>query len=470
MAPGSHVLRALEEHLAHRARRCIVERPAEHRLTLKSLSGVVRGHRGASLVLEERENLSGWDVHVVHRVRYRTLERHDTIQATRVRLRPGAEPLVEALAAPDEAAEWTPQPRRHLPEGLLERALDLADAFVVERSRAEGERREADARRRAQKDLSRLHAYYSGQIAELERSRRTELAATRIEELEDERALRLHELGATTRVAVEVEPLALLVVEVPLQRATLRIRDDGAERSVRGKGDKADDAEAQTPAKKKAKGKGRKAVPADEEPEEAEAPAAPAAAPAAAGEEPAPRAPGIEVVFDRATNEVALGPCPSCDGTADGALERCASGHVVHARCVVPCGKCQTSACSACGSLRCRMCGADVCVACGATCPGCGTLGCSTHVGACAECKRGGCEACLRACAGCGRQVCVEDRVAASKDAKATFCTKCAVPCPSCRKATATAELRRCARCGRKFCKECNAPGAAACLLCTGAP
>lgn len=433
VAPGSHVLREIEEFLSARGRRAWVEAPATHKLTLKSLASVVRTARGASLALEGRGADAGHDVYVVYRVRYRSLDRHDEVETVRVRLRPLAEPEVGLADPPEEVAGWEARPRKHLPPETLEAALALADEAVVTRGRAEGARREDEARRRAARELSRLHAFYAGQIADLERSRRTELAATRIEELEDERALRIQELAATTHVRVEVEPLQLLVVEVPLTTARLVVR--------------------------------HKDAPARGEPEHD---GGDAAAPDTPTDGAAP-APGLDLVLDRHEGKVLLPPCPACATSLLGAtVDACATGHVVHQRCLDRCGRCGQTACAACGARACAACDSPTCPGCATTCASCQSAVCADHTGACAVCGRAGCAVCLRACAECGCAVCEADGHVAAEGARAVLCSRCAVPCPACRTATSHKELVRCATCGRKFCPTCHPRDAAACVLCAG--
>lgn len=446
VAPGSHVLRAIEEFLAHAGRRSWVEAPATHKLALKTVSAVVRVPRGATLAIEGREADAGHDVYVVYRVRYRSLERTDAVETVRVRLRPRTEPVVERAEPPDEVAGWEARPRKHLPAEQLEDALELADEWVVTRGRAEATRLEQEARRKSVRELSRLHAYYSGTIADLERSRRTEQAISRIEELEDERALRIHELASTTHVRVEVEPLQLLVVEVPLQTARLIVRrkDREAEPEVEAEAP-ADEAPATTPAD---------AAPAD-------------AAPAGAAPADAAPPPGLLLVFDRHAGELTLPPCPSCDGPLPGAvLDACATKHVVHQTCIERCGRCAAAVCSACGARACASCDAATCPACSSVCPGCKKDVCADHRATCAICASSGCAVCMHACAECGAVVCEADGHLAIEGARAILCTRCATPCPGCRTATAYKELVRCGACGRKFCPTCHPRDAGACVLC----
>ncbi|MBX3465926.1 MAG: hypothetical protein KF878_03380 [Planctomycetes bacterium] len=422
VAPGSHVLRELEDFLSGRARRAWVEAPAQHKLTLKALSGVVRPAKGAALALEGRAAAAGHDVHVVYRVRYRSLDRCDEVETVRVRLRPLAEPEVSLAEPPDEVVDWEARPRKHLPAEELEAALALADEAVVTRARAEGARREDEGRRKASRELSRLHAYYAGQIADLERSRRTEQALTRIEELEDERALRLHELATTTHVRVEVEPLQLLVVEVPLATARL---------VVRRRGEAPDDGDEAAPA------------PSDD------------------------TAPPPNLVLDRLEGTLLLPPCPACEGALAGqTVDGCASGHLVHQRCLDRCGRCERFACAACGARACAACGQATCPGCATACPACERSVCADHTGACAICGKAACAVCLRACAECGVTVCETDGHLAAEGSRAVLCTRCAVPCPGCKTATSYKELVRCATCGRKFCPTCHPRSAAACVLC----
>ncbi|MGE0710000.1 MAG: hypothetical protein AB7N76_25895 [Planctomycetota bacterium] len=229
VAIGSHTLRRIEEHLATRGQRSFVVAPARHRLSLKALG--VAAPPGERLLLEGREALEGHELYVVYRLRYRARERRDAVACVRVELRPGLAPdhppaaLATLAEPPAEVFEYEDRARKRLDPRPLRLALDEADRAITRHVRGEARGFQDELRRRAKKDLSRLHAYYAGQVAEYLRRRSSDLNQLRIEELEEERALRVKELVAGAEVAVEVEPLQLLVVEHPLQRARLERRD-----------------------------------------------------------------------------------------------------------------------------------------------------------------------------------------------------------------------------------------------------
>lgn len=411
VAPGSHVLRVLEDVLARRGRRSYVVRPGAVRLTLAAVKAHgLRPAPGLAFGLGDKRLEVGYDVYVVYRLRFRSLERTDALETVRVALRPGAAPEVALEEPPVDVAEWDARPRKRAPAALMEEALALADERAARRGRAEAGRLADENRKAATKDLSRLHAYYAAQVAEWERSSRRELAMLRIEELEEERELRLRELAAATRVHAEVRPLQLLVVEVPLQRGRLRLKD--------------------------------RAQGAD---------------------------PRVEVLvhLDRATGALDVPPCGACRGDlARGRVAACASGHAVHQACIDACGRCARSRCAACGEVACRACGAELCPSCQGVCPACETTTCPEHLAGCARCGAGGCAACLQACAHCGEAVCSACRRPAGEGAAAVFCSACAVSCPGCRTATSAHDTSRCGRCGRRFCRACLPREAGACALC----
>jgi hypothetical protein len=418
VAPGSHLLRAVEEWLTPRGRRTYLVQPAEERLTLKGLREAgYRASRGRKLSLEAKQAAAGHDLIVVYRLRYRSRQRVDELEAVKVALRPGALPRATLLpqgasTLPEGSEAWELKPRKRPPTERLEAALQAADAVVAERAREVGlERREA-ARRSFGKDVKRLHAYYSGRIAELERKRATDLTPIRIAELEEEQALRLQEIAHATEVSVEIEPLQVLAVEVPLQLAQLTVK--AAERR-----------------------------------------------PAAA----------LPIQLDRASGALAGPGCQSCqeplaDPEGDGlGLDGCGAGHLVHHTCVGRCDHCAATICGACESAPCEVCALLLCPSCGATCPGCARAVCPSHEARCGVCGDAGCAACREACAACATQVCARDRVEAEEG---FLCTRCAVTCPGCREATASGSLSRCDTCGRRFCPACLPADAEACTLCSG--
>lgn len=442
VAPGSHLLRVVDELLASAAVRAYVERPAEHRLTLAAVKALLAPARGARLGLEARETPSGWDLYVAYRLRYHARERTDAVEVVKVTLRPPA-PLRVELAAPPEGFEaWPASPRKRVEESLLRPALDAADALVAERARDEAERIGEEAKKNLQRDAGRMHAYYSAQIAELTRGTRArrEGAELRIEELEEERELRLRELAQAAEVRVEVEPLQLLTIEVPLAVARVVVRRSDA--GARGRAlpsDAGTEVEDETEAKAEVEGETGQVR-------------------------------GVEVVFDRTTGEVAIAPCPACDKPlASATVDACGAEHLVHQHCLAACPVCRRQTCAACELVACGSCASELCATCATACRACATPTCPTHRSTCAVCQAEGCARCQAACAHCGRPACADHRQAATPDAPAVFCERCAQPCPGCGTATPAAEQVRCATCGRKFCRECHPPKAGQCVLCAPA-
>lgn len=413
VAVGSHVLRVLEAYLAPRGQRAYVIQSSEHRLTQKALRQQLQTQRGLSLRIDDRQAAAGHDLYVVYRLRYHTLERKDALKTARVRVRPGAnvsDPLrLDAtLADPPAAESWTPRPRKQAPADVLAAGLARADAEITAHARVESRHKQEEARRAFKKDLSRVHAYYIGQIAEYNRRRKSDLSQIRIEELEEERELRVRELVAATAVGVDIEPMQLLTVEVPLQTARLVLYKKGAAGSV------------------------------------AE----------------------LSVLFDRSSGAVELPPCPACDGSlAHAVLGGCDAGHPVHEECLRSCERCAATACGVCGDERCAICEQTLCGSCATGCPGCEETVCSEHQATCSLCQGPGCGSCLKTCASCGALACKAD-YAAARGSRAVVCASCARRCPGCETPTVTPELVRCGTCGRRFCSECHPKSASACVLC----
>lgn len=432
VAPGSHILRVVDELLARRGTRTYVERPAEHRLTLAAVKALVEPSRGLRMSLTDRRPDAGWDVWVVYRLRYHTRERTDRLDTLRVTLRPGAAPRVEPDEPPPGFEAWPAPPRKRAPDALLGPGLAAADALATERARDAAVEIGTEARRKLQRDVGRLQAYFSAQVAELTRgTRRREGAELKIEELEEEHELRLRELSAAAEVRVEIEALQLLTVEVPLTRAQLVLRPSSRKAGVR------------------------------EEAEEDEASAA-------SGDPAAPEAlPGLEVVLDRSSGELTLAPCQACgESLVGGTLGVCRGEHVTHVACVRPCAVCHLPTCAACEPVACATCKRQLCPECRIECPDCHQPTCAEHQTACAVCGQGGCARCFPACAHCQARVCAEHRHAAAEGVEASFCVRCAQPCAACGTATPEPEQVRCAVCGRRFCRACHPPDAAACRLC----
>lgn len=237
VATGGHVLRNVESYLAELAPRVYVLAPATARVSQRSL-GLSPGH-GEKISLERTPAL-GYDLYVVYRLRYRSRELRDEVATVRVELRPGIAPgqpddaHAEVCETPAHALTYESRPRKRVPAKSLQTALNAADVALEKHARAESRELQDELRRGAKKDLTRLHAYYAGQIAEYMRRRQSDLNVIRVEELEEERALRVKELVEQAEVKVEVEPLQLLTVERPLQR--LRVvrldKETGEELSV----------------------------------------------------------------------------------------------------------------------------------------------------------------------------------------------------------------------------------------------
>jgi hypothetical protein len=227
VAPGSHVLRVLEEYLDEVGARSYLVTAPRARLSLKALA--LSAGRGERFKLDERAALVGHDLYVVYRVRYRARDRRDAVITIRVELRPGlapkdppdalAEPVAEVPAA---LFALENRARKRVAPDLLRVALGAADEAVARVAHREAGVLQEEVRKSFKKDLSRLHAYYAGQIAEYMRRRTSDLNVIRVEELEEERAVRVKELIHSSEVRGDAEPIQLLMVELPLQRARLQ--------------------------------------------------------------------------------------------------------------------------------------------------------------------------------------------------------------------------------------------------------
>ncbi|HBP22914.1 MAG TPA: hypothetical protein DEA08_34705 [Planctomycetes bacterium] len=225
VAPGCHLLHVLESDLEQAGRRVYLAAPGAERLSLKALG--LRSSARERWTLSDREALEGYDIYLVARLRYRARERHDEVACVKVELRPGIDPehgwdAATAFEDPAPALfELEPRARKRVPALALKTALHAGDESLQRYARDRSRELQDGMRETSRKDLSRLHAYYSGQIAEYMRRRKSDLNQLRIEELEEERELRVKELIAQAEVHAEIEPLQLLTVERPLQRARL---------------------------------------------------------------------------------------------------------------------------------------------------------------------------------------------------------------------------------------------------------
>ena len=228
IAPGGRVLRALEEWLSERGRRTYLEAPGAERLTVGAVRERVSAASGEPVRLGARGDARGYEVYVTYRLHYRTLEAKDELETVHVRLRPWGRVEAEVVSEiPAGVWGWTARPRKQPPEAWLKEGLAGADRVVAVRAREGGRALEAEVRAKLGRDIARLHSFYSDQIAEWKRSSRTGLAELRVEELREEERARLSELYAATQVQVEVDPLQVVVVEVPLKRAEV-LDPDGA--------------------------------------------------------------------------------------------------------------------------------------------------------------------------------------------------------------------------------------------------
>lgn len=233
VAPGCHLLHVLESDLEQAGRRVYVAAPGAERLSLKAI-GLRSGAR-ERWTLSDREALEGYDLYLVARLRYRARERHDEVACVKVELRPGIDPAhgwdaATAFEDPDPALfELKPRARKRVPAKALKTALQAGDESLERYARDRSRELQDGMRETSRKDLSRLHAYYAGQIAEYMRRRKSDLNQLRVEELEEERELRVRELIAQAEVHAEIEPLQLLTVERPLQRARLSRTPAGEE-------------------------------------------------------------------------------------------------------------------------------------------------------------------------------------------------------------------------------------------------
>jgi hypothetical protein len=369
------------------------------------LRAALRPAQGLEVRLENRRPAPGYTVYVVYRLRYRSIERTDTLETVRVDTHPERDPVATSATPPADLTDWQSKPRKQASAELLTVALAAADAHVTEVAREKGKEARERVRKRFTKDLSRLHAYYAGQVAEYRRKRNSDLSQIRIEELEEEREMRITELVAATEVEVEIEPLQILTVERALQAAdaVLRVKDE-------------EDGDGAPP--------------------------------------------HVTVIFDKANGDLSAPACPACAGTFSAATVLfCAQGHVVHEECVSPCDRCETSSCDACEGGTCASCHSRLCPDCAARCPACEVVTCAEHLAVCSDCELAGCAACFEPCTKCGDTHC-------TKHLSGGYCRKCATACPGCKAPSPKDELTRCGSCGRRFCPTCLPAEADGCVLC----
>lgn len=173
VAPGSRLLRHLDAFLAERAGRTYVVAPATHRLTVKALRQQLSAPRGLTVGLGTRSAAVGYDVYVTYALHYRSIEREDALETVRVDLRPGRPPEVSVTDGPPEIDDLPARARKALPEEAWDAVIASADVAIAAHARAVAHSRREENRERFKTELSRLYAYYSGQIAEYERRRRS---------------------------------------------------------------------------------------------------------------------------------------------------------------------------------------------------------------------------------------------------------------------------------------------------------
>ncbi len=426
VAPGGHVLRAVEDFLATRGRRSYVVAPKtrklEKALVVEALTApsskktAEKGAKKPKLVLDERTEEEAWDAHFTFRLRYRGRERKDALLDVLVPVRPQGVLEPRSVPPPAEAPSWEVHTRKRIPEGPLKEAFARALVLVDELASREAIELEARARARLEKDASRLELFYDTAVVEQQTNRMaSEVSRLKIEELEAERLLKRKELVESARVDAEAEPLQLLVVERPRRRVAVRV-----ERS-RGKDQ-----------------------------------------PPVTGQ--------IELAFDLSTGEVETPPCPAC-ATTLASVTVCDAGHVVHEGCSAPCATCDKVVCKACGAIACARGGETVGPECVLACDGCGERVCKAHLGACKVCSEARCTACLHPCVHCRGLACEGHRMKLATpdaEAQAFLCSECGTACPGCQRPEPRASLARCAVCGRSFCASCLPvkKGATACPSC----
>jgi hypothetical protein len=420
VAPGGHILRTIEEFLEKRGRRSYVVAPGQKKLEKALVVEALAPAKRVKLTLEERTDEEAWDAHFTFRLRYRGRERKDALLDVMVPVRPEGIGVPRAEGPPAEAAGWESRPRKHLPEAQLKDAFARAISLVDELSVKEAIDLEARARARLERDAARLEIFYDTAVREQQTNRApTDLARNKIEQFEEERALKRKELIEGARVEAEAEPLQLLVVERPRKRVAVRV--------VR-------------PRKK--------------------------------GEEPA--AGQVELAFDLSTGAVEPPACVAC-GESLAKVTACDGGHVVHEGCATPCAGCAKTVCKSCGAVPCARGDEITCPSCVLVCESCGGSVCPEHVGTCARCAPAAagtaatrCTGCLHRCAHCGERVCEAHRLALGEETQAYLCTECGIACPGCQKTEPRSVLGRCPVCGRSFCGTCLPlkAGATACPSC----
>ncbi|HZU95093.1 MAG TPA: hypothetical protein VFF73_00180 [Planctomycetota bacterium] len=399
VAPGGHILRAIEEFLASRGRRSYVVAPRTRKLEKALVTEVLapRRTKKLKLLMDERTDEEAWDAHFSFRLRYRGRERRDALLDVLVPVRPTEIREPSSVPPPPEATGWESHPRKRLPDDRAKEAYARALTLVDDLAAREAVELEARARARLEKDAARLEIFYDTAVVEQQTNRvATEVAQMRIEELEQERLRKRKELVESARVEAEAEPLQLLVVERPRRKVAVRVERPGA-------------------------------------------------------------AGTIDLAFDLSTGEVEAPSCPVCKKSL-ARVNVCDVGHVVHEDCAAPCSTCGKVVCGACGAVVCARGGEVAGPECARLCEGCDERVCPEHMKACKVCKGDRCTQCLHRCAHCHGLACADHRLklaTGETEAQASLCAECGVLCPGCSRPEPRAALGRCEGCGRYFCATC---------------
>lgn len=389
---GGHILRTIEDFLSHRGQRVYVEYPSKDRLSKSKVSEHFQPKKALSFDISERENNSGFDFYFSFKAQFRGRSRQDRMYSVRVLDRPQQAPEIRESKAPRGIQSWTWKARKQPPRELLQRAHQHACQYIEKIATREAIEFQNDGRQSIQKDILRIKAFYAQQIAELRGNKTpTEKARSRIIDLEEEQARKIKEQLKNTNVEVDVETLQLMIVERPLQRATLTFHKG----EVKGQ---------------------------------------------------------FATVFDRGLGQFAKTTCLGCEKPLQG-LDLCNQGHIACQSCFQDCD-CGQVRCSLCGPKKCKVCDRPGCTACIGDCPSCTESACLKHAQACSGCKNSSCPDCVIACQGCQKDFCPSCRLG-SLDQSLPFCKDCGKPCAVCQDWFAKDSLGRCQTCGRRVCQGC---------------
>lgn len=392
---GGHILRVIEDFLSERGAKVYVEQPAQHRLTKSLLNEQFRLADSVAIGAIQRESIDCWDFYFLFKIHFKGRTRKDTLLSVHVESRDGKVLNLAMKNAPRAIQDWVWKKRKQAPLPLLEEAHQRACAFMESKTSLDALEFQKESRALIDKDILRIKSFYGGQIKELWGNKTpTDKARSRIVELEEEQARKVKERLNAIQVNVEVETSQLMVVEIPVQKASIQI----SKGSVNG---------------------------------------------------------DLELAFNRATGELGRPACACCEKELK-ELDLCRAAHVSCSKCLIQC-RCGTDVCTACGHEPCSVCQKETCSLCLEECGHCGESNCLDHQKSCEGCSSPRCENCARSCKACEKTICLTCALMskAGEVNEITYCRDCGTKCQSCESLLALGDLDRCKVCGRRFCSAC---------------